>query len=38
MIKRGRVVRDSNAGSGLLTNKRYAVYVVLENMWASDVP
>ena len=38
MLKRGKVLRDTNAGPGLLTVEGKQYTFTLEEMWTSDVP
>ncbi len=38
MTKRGRILRDTNAGPGLLTIEGKQYSFVLEGMWRSEVP
>ena len=38
MLKRGKILRDTNAGPGLLTLEGKQYVFTLEQMWVSDVP
>lgn len=38
MVKRGRILRDTNIGAGMLTVEGVQYTFTLENMWRSDVP
>ncbi len=38
MTKRGKILRDTNGGPGLLTVEGKQLVFTLENMWTSDIP
>ena len=38
MTRRGKILRDANAGPGLLTVEGKQYVFTLENMWTSDIP